>query len=445
MMNICASATLRLIKMNRLLTILLVLTLLLSGLAVSGQQQRFPKPEFESGYTQPEPITPAPRSNAMEYIDTLVLLAALSLLSWLAIKKRSRQGILWISIFTLLYFGFYRDGCICPVGSLQDVVLALTHQGYTIPITVLLFFLLPLAFSIFFGRVFCAGACPLGAIQDLVIIKNVPLPFWLRKTLGIIPYVYLALAVMFAATGTDFIICRYDPFVGIFRMDAPWLMIILGISFLLMGLFIGRPYCRFLCPYGVLLRWTSGVSRWHLSITPSQCIRCKLCTTSCPFDAIDYPTDPKVIKGSREGARRFLLYAVLIPVWILAGAFTGYKAHLWLSKANPDVYLAELLISHPEIKNDPDNIDVQTFLSSGKTMDTLVKESLLIQKKFLWGSTAMGAFIGLVIGMMLLNLVTFRRNTDYKPDRGDCFSCGRCLDYCPVKKTDPIKSTGQDE
>jgi NosR/NirI family transcriptional regulator, nitrous oxide reductase regulator len=200
-----------------------------------------------------------------------------------------------------------------------------------------------------------------------------------------------------------------------------------------MGLFVARPYCRFLCPYGVLLKWTSKVSKWHLTITPAACIRCKLCTTSCPFDAIDYPTDPMITKSSRDGVKKFLLYGILIPVWIAAGAFTGWKAHAWLSKAHPDVYLAELLIAHPEVKSDLKNIDVQTFLSSGKSMETLVEEAKVIRKKFMTGSIAIGAFLGLVIGMTLLNQVIFRRNEDYQPNRGDCYSCGRCMDYCPVE------------
>ena len=139
-----------------------------------------------------------------------------------------------------------------------------------------MFFVLPLLSTLFYGRTFCAGVCPLGAIQDLVIVKPISLPKWLNKTLGLIPYVYLSLAVLFAATGTDFIICRYDPFVGIFRMDAKFLMIVLGVAFLLMGMFVGRPYCRFLCPYGVLLSWMSRFSKKHLTITPSECIQCKL-------------------------------------------------------------------------------------------------------------------------------------------------------------------------
>ncbi len=420
--------------MPRLITILLIFTCLLWSLDGASQQQRFPKPEFESGYVQPDPETPAPRLVALEYLDVAVLLLVLSLATWSVLAKRSRHGIVWLSLFSLVYFGFYRDGCICSVGSLQNVALALSDSGYAIPVSVLLFFVLPLVFSLFFGRVFCAAACPLGVIQDLVVVKNITVAPWLRKTLGLIPYVYLALALLFAATGTDFIICRYDPFVGIYRLNAPYMMIILGAAFLIMGIFVGRPYCRFVCPYGVLLRWASKVSRWHMTITPAQCIGCKLCTTSCPFDAIDHPTDPKVIKSSRNETRHFLLLAVLIPVWMAAGGFAGYQVHGWLARAHPDVYLAELLIARPEVKNDASNLDVQTFLSSGKTMEVLVEEAKTIRGKFRTGSTVAGAFLGLVIGLMLLNQLIFRRNTDYQPNRGDCFSCGRCMDYCPVKK-----------
>lgn len=420
--------------MNKLKYILYTFTFLLLTLSVDAQQQRFPKPEFDSGYTQPNTITPEPRALQMEYFDVLVLLVVLSLASWLAIKKRSRRGILWLSVFTLLYFGFYRNGCICSIGAIQNVTLSFFDATYAISITALLFFVLPLMFTLFFGRTFCAGACPLGAIQDLVIIKPISLPKWLNKTLGLIPYIYLALAVLFAATKTDFIICRYDPFIGIFRMDAKFMMIVLGVSFLLMGMFVARPYCRFLCPYGVLLSWMSRFSKWHLSITPSECIQCKLCTHSCPFDAIDFPTNEKEVIKSGLGPKRFIAYAVIIPLWIAAGVFVGAKSHTFLSKANPDVYLAELLISKPEIKNDPDNIDVQTFLASGKSMQTLVEEAEVIRGKFYTGSMIAGGFIGLVIGLTLLNTVVFRRRQDYEPHKGNCYSCGRCMDYCPVEK-----------
>ena len=416
---------------------LVVIPIFMAGIVQS--QQRFPKPEFESGYEQPSPETPEPRSSMMEYFDVMVLLFVLALASWLAVRRRSRRGIVWLSLFTLIYFGFYREGCICPIGSIQNMALAFFDPGYTISLTVLLFFLLPLLFALFYGRVFCAGACPLGAVQDLLVVKPVSVPPWVNKTIGYIPYVYLSLAVLFAATGTDFIICRYDPFVGFFRMDGPFLMIMLGIIFLLGGMFFARPYCRVFCPYGVLLGWMSRYSKSHLSITPSECIQCKLCANSCPFDAIDYPSDEKERPAvtSISNLRKFIISALLIPFWILAGGFIGSKAHIYLSKANSKVYLAELLIARPELKEDIDNIDIQTFLQSGKSMNELVEEAKLIRKKFNNGGLIMGGFLGLVLGIMLMNQIIFRKRSDYTANKTDCFSCGRCMDYCPVgKETD---------
>ncbi len=412
----------------------ITILILLFSFSVDAQQQRFPRPEFESGYQQPSTVTPEPRAQMMEYIDVAVLIVFLILATWLMIKKRSRSGIMWLIVAAVAYFGFFRNGCICPIGAVQNVTLSFFDPTYAVSIVILLFFLLPLIVTLFYGRTFCGGVCPLGALQDLVIVKPLSLPRWLNKTLGLIPYIFLSLAVLFAATGTDFIICRYDPFIGIFRMDGMMLMIILGISFLLLGMFIGRPYCRFLCPYGVMLGWMSRFSGKHVTITPSKCIQCKLCVKSCPFDAIDFPTNEKEVVKSGLGIKRFILYALLIPVWVAFGIFIGAKAHVFLSKANPDVYLAELMISNPEVKNDPDNIDVQTFLKSGKTMETLVGEAEEIRGDFYIGSMIAGGFLGLVVGMTLLNTVVFRKRQDYVPHKGNCYSCGRCMDYCPVKE-----------
>lgn len=422
--------------MNQLKRYFLLFSLMLFSIcqsfAAPEAQQRFPKPEFDSGYTQPKTTEPTARAIFLEYFDVFVLLVVLSVVTWFVLKKRSRKGVFWTSVFSLLYFGFYREGCICSIGSIQNVVLALVDQTYAIPLTALLFFLLPLAFTLFVGRTFCAGACPLGAIQDIVAIRPIELPKWIQKVLGLIPYLYLGLAVLYVVTKSEFIICRYDPFVGLFRFDAPFHMLILGILFLAIGVFVARPYCRFFCPYGVLLGWMSRFSSKHMTITPKACIQCKLCANSCPFGAID---EPVAETGKRrDNVRRLMTYFLLLPLWIGIGGWAGSLVHVPLSRFNQTVYLAEQIVEHPEVKNDPNNIDVRTFMSSGKSTEQLVLEANAIQKQFYWGGWILGGFMGLVIGSSLINLSKFRKREDWEPNKTNCLSCARCMDYCPVKK-----------
>ena len=422
--------------MNQLKRYFLLFSLMLFSIcqsfAAPEAQQRFPKPEFDSGYTQPKTTEPTARAIFLEYFDVFVLLVVLSVVTWFVLKKRSRKGVFWTSVFSLLYFGFYREGCICSIGSIQNVVLALVDPTYAIPLTALLFFLLPLAFTLFVGRTFCAGACPLGAIQDIVAIRPIELPKWIQKVLGLIPYLYLGLAVLYVVTKSEFIICRYDPFVGLFRFDAPFHMLILGILFLAVGVFVARPYCRFFCPYGVFLGWMSRFSSKHMTITPKACIQCKLCANSCPFGAID---EPVAETGKRrDNVRRLMTYFLLLPLWIGIGGWAGSLVHVPLSRFNQTVYLAEQIVEHPEVKNDPNNIDVRTFMSSGKSTEQLVLEANAIQKQFYWGGWILGGFMGLVIGSSLINLSKFRKREDWEPNKTNCLSCARCMDYCPVKK-----------
>jgi NosR/NirI family nitrous oxide reductase transcriptional regulator len=395
-------------------------------------QQRFPKPEFATGYSQPNTTVPHARFQLLEYLDVTILLLVLLVTTWMVLKKRSRIGVFWISVFSLLYFGWYREGCICAVGSVQNIVLGIVDPTYAIPLTALAFFLLPLVFALFAGRVFCAGACPLGAIQDIIVFKPIELPKWIQKVLGLIPFLYLGLAVLLVATKSEFIICRYDPFVGFFRWDAPFHMIVLGILFLVVGIFVARPYCRFFCPYGVLLGWMSKFSSHHMTITPSACIQCKLCANSCPFGAINEPVEET--GNRRSNVNRLMIYFLVLPIWIGIGGYAGSKMHIQLSRFNRTVYLADLIIEHPETKNDPNNIDVRTFMSLGKSTETLISEAVVIRNQFNTGCWILGGFMGLIIGSSLIRLSTFRKREDWEPDKTNCLSCARCMPYCPVKE-----------
>jgi NosR/NirI family nitrous oxide reductase transcriptional regulator len=315
--------------------------------------------------------------------------------------------------------------------------LALFNPDYNIPLATIAFFIIPLGFTLFFGRTFCAGVCPLGAIQDLFALRPVSLKPWIRYLLSLIPFIYLGLAVLYAATGTDFIICRYDPFVGFFRHNGTFVMFAIGGILLLAGIFIARPYCRFFCPYGVLLKLVSLVSRRHLSIAPGNCINCRLCENACPYDAIDKPTGLDVKNDNRELVKKLIIYCLVMPLLIVLCGWTVSKYHEDLAHVNFKVRLAQEMMafdSNDETTTLP--TEVTTFMSSGTPVENLYKEAAAIVDRFYIGSWIMGGFIGLVFGLTLARLTIFRYHNEYLTNKGNCFSCARCLKYCPVKKSE---------
>ncbi|KAA6300086.1 MAG: hypothetical protein EZS26_003777, partial [Candidatus Ordinivivax streblomastigis] len=198
--------------MKKLLSLLILILF-----SVTIQAQRFPKPDFESGYQYPAFSYAVPNETLWLTIDILLLVVLMSIVAWVVIKKRVRKPVFYVSVISVAYFGFFRSGCVCSIGAIQNVSLSLVDNSYSMPFVVLLFFILPIIFALLFGRVFCAGVCPLGALQELVNIKNYRLSKSLAAVLGIIPWIYLLFAILFAVTRSTFLICRFDPFIGIFR------------------------------------------------------------------------------------------------------------------------------------------------------------------------------------------------------------------------------------
>jgi NosR/NirI family nitrous oxide reductase transcriptional regulator len=415
--------------------IFFVALMILCPLFVLSQvQERFPKPDFQSGYSRPEMLTPGPRAMALEYMDVFVLAAALFLATYFAHKQRSRRNIFLLMVFALAYFGFYRKGCVCSIGAIQNVSFAMFNPAYVIPVSVIVFFVLPLGFALFYGRTFCAAVCPLGAIQDAVVLKPVHVPEWLASLLGIFPFVYLGLAVLFATTGAGFIICQYDPFIGFFRFGADFNMVILGLSMLFLGTVVARPYCRYLCPLGVLLSWMSRLSKRHVRITPDECNNCRLCEESCPFGAIKKADTEALPVGKERDIRRLVVAFMLFPAVVLGSGWIGSRLDIPLSRLHPTVSLAEEVLLENTGKRTEMTDATKAFRSTGRTADELFAEARSIRDKFHKGSWILGGFIGLALWLSFISLFIRRRQLEYDVDKGACFSCGRCFAYCPYEQ-----------
>jgi len=421
--------------------------------------ERFPPPDFvESNYEMPVIQQTMPRSLVAKYIDVIVLAGVLSLVAKyidvivlagvlslaavLVLKRRSRRETLWLSVFSMLYFGFWRQGCVCSIGSIQNISQALFDSSYAIPLTVLAFGVLPLLAALLFGRIFCAAACPHGALQDLVLIKPVQVPPWLDQGLRRFAYGYLGLAVVFAATGGGYVICQYDPFIPIFRLSGSTMMVWIGIGFLLAGTVIGRPYCRYLCPYGVLLGLFSAVSRWRVRITPDSCTQCRLCEKSCPYAAITLPDLETTAPRAPVSRGRLTVMIIVLPVITAAMGALGAWAGKGLALKHRDVALSQRI--HLEdsgaARGTTDASDA--YRRSGEPANVIHARARTARDQIVLAGLLCGVWIGLTAGIKALRVSVHRPRHDYEADRANCFACARCFDYCP-QEHEQLKRLGR--
>lgn len=408
--------------------------LLLGAGPLARAVNRFPRPDFESGYQYPEYSYAVPNEMLWDIIDVSVLLILLGIVTWALFKKRTRGPILAVSVVSVGYFGFFRGGCVCSIGSIQNIALAFVDPSYSLPIAVFLFFIIPIVFAFLFGRVFCAGVCPFGALQDLVNVKNFRISRAVSGALSVIPWIYLAFALLYALTRTRFLICRFDPFIGIFRLGGDIGVISFGIVLLLMSIFTGRPFCRFLCPYGAILNVVSRASIFKVKITPKPCISCDLCHDSCPVDAIKAPYGNRTGETPTEGVKRIVIYMAVLPVLMLAGALILRWSSPDLARANSEVRLYEMVTEYEASFSDVMEPEVEAFYSQGRNLAELEASKDEVLKSFRLYSTLAGILIGLVVGLKLLEMSLKRGRKEYEIDYGHCVGCAKCFDYCPQNK-----------
>jgi len=248
-------------------------------------------------------------SFSWEIADVAILAVLLAAASILSVRHHPKCRFTAMSVFALLYFGLFRGGCICPVGATANFFIGLTRPEL-IGKTVAILFLLPLLTAFFFGRVFCSSACPIGAVQHLLSRKTgYQLPKRLNRILQFIPFALLAATVWGALRSGIFLACRLDVYKPLFFTGHVWIgqllntmqgtlteprilligdtaaWLMLGFS-LALGVFVPRPFCRFACPYSVLLGFFAYIGLRRRSIDPASCFSCVQCTKTCPAQAI---------------------------------------------------------------------------------------------------------------------------------------------------------------
>ena len=396
---------------------------------------RNPPPVFETDYQLPPTATPVslyPLSG--ENTVTLGIYVLFLVIAGLAVHRwRSRKILFCLAVCSVLVLGFLLRGCPCPVGMFQNIVQTIVDPTAVVSWTVVLLFALPLLAALFWGRLFCSSVCPLGAIQELTTIKNLPISDRAEHVLGLFRYFWLGIGIFCVVVGLGYVVCLFDPFAAFFHFGTLYPLLIFSIGVLGIGFFVGRPFCRFACPYGALLGMCSSLATRKVAISPGNCEQCKLCEHVCPYNAILPPNAAPTIHERRYGPLKLLGVILALPVVVFIFSQLGGAIALRLTTLHPDIQTAGLLLAEEEkwVETSGSFPETRGLVQTGTSSTEVYRRALETSNLFGLAGIGLGAWIGLVIGIKYISLSLRRRRTDYEVDPSRCFACGRCFWYCP--------------
>lgn len=187
---------------------------------------------------------------------------------------------------------------ICPFGGVETLYTLLA-SGKLLPKlheSTLIITGLILIISLLFGKAFCGWICPLGTVQEWIgkvgrkLFKtryNSFISPRVHKFLSFGPYIILLLTLYATATTAKLAFLDFDPYHALFSFwtgEVALYSIIILVLILLASLVIERPWCKYLCPLGIVLGITNKFRLFTIKRNDSTCISCKLCDKKCPMN-----------------------------------------------------------------------------------------------------------------------------------------------------------------
>jgi ferredoxin len=230
--------------------------------------------------------------NWMKIVIKFVLWLAFLTLLFIFLKKRKVTPGLrkWLLFLSVLIFGVSMGSDPSPMGTVKDAIhLYGSARAIFLPRIIALSVFLVIVLLV--NKYICAWGCQFGVLQDLVfrlnqtdkrkaiVGKQIKPSFALSNTVRI---AFLGSFIIMAfAWGID-IIEPIDPF-KIYKPAYLGLAGAISVGILLVvGLFIYRPWCHFLCPFGFTGWLVEKISRIRISVDYGTCIACQQCAAACP-------------------------------------------------------------------------------------------------------------------------------------------------------------------
>lgn len=187
---------------------------------------------------------------------------------------------------------------VCPFGGVETLYTLISDGDYVRKIHSSSVILMTAVFfmTIFLGPVFCGWVCPLGSIQEWfgkigrkIFPKkyNEFVPYSIDSKLRYLRYVFVILILYNTAKAGVLMFLNIDPYYALFNFwtgeVAIWAIIVLLIVFAV-SIFIERPWCKYICPYGAVLGIFNTFKIVKIRRNENTCINCNSCSKNCPMN-----------------------------------------------------------------------------------------------------------------------------------------------------------------
>jgi NAD-dependent dihydropyrimidine dehydrogenase PreA subunit len=178
-----------------------------------------------------------------------------------------------------------------PMGTVKDAVVLLGKSGIIFPPRMVALTAMLLFGTLLANKLLCSWGCQFGTLQDFLfrlgrdaedrkgILPQVKIPFAVSNGIRFAVFAVMTAAAFLWAVD---LIGLVDPF-KIFNPAMLGTTAVIFIAGLLVAsLFVYRPWCHLLCPFGLVGWLVEKVSLWKIQVDYDTCIACKKCAAACP-------------------------------------------------------------------------------------------------------------------------------------------------------------------